>query len=133
MDFRCNQKDDLLFEFVGKEKATLLGLSAKYIDTLNNNGLVVKNNHDLSKLKTICSTGSPLSQDGFKYIYDNIKKDVHLASISGGTDIISCFVLGNLFQPVYAGEIQNRGLGMDVDIFDEKGFSIKNKKRRISL
>ena len=126
--FPLYKKDDLLFEFASKEKATLLGLSAKYIDTLNNNGLIVKNNHDLSKLKTICSTGSPLSQDGFKYIYNNIKKDVHLASISGGTDIISCFVLGNLFQPVFAGEIQNRGLGMDVDIFDDGGCSIKNKK-----
>ena len=107
---------------------TLFGVSAKYIDTLSNNGIVPKNNHDFSKLRTICSTGSPLSKDGFRYIYNNIKEDVHLASISGGTDIVSCFVLGNLFQPVYAGEIQNKGLGMDVDIFDEKGFSKKNVK-----
>ena len=71
---------------------------------------------------------SPLSKDGFKFVYINIKKNVHLASISGGTDIISCFVLGNLFEPVYSGEIQNKGLGMDVDIFDEKGFPIKNRK-----
>jgi len=126
--FPMYKKNDLLFEFVGEEKATLFGVSAKYIDTLNNNNVIPKNNHDLSKLKTICSTGSPLSKDGFKYIYNNIKEDVHLASISGGTDIVSCFVLGNLFQPVYAGEIQNRGLGMDVDIFNEKGFSIKNRK-----
>ena len=90
--------------------------------------MVLKNKYDLSKLRTICSTGSPLSTDGFKYIYNNIKKDVHLASISGGTDIVSCFVLGNLLQPVYAGEIQNKGLGMDVDIFDEKGLSVKNTK-----
>ncbi len=69
-----------------------------------------------------------MSKEGFKYIYKNIKEDVHLSSISGGTDIVSCFVLGNLFQPVYAGEIQNKGLGMDVDIFDEKGSSIKNIK-----
>ena len=69
-----------------------------------------------------------MSKEGFKYIYKNIKDDVHLSSISGGTDIVSCFVLGNLFQPVYAGEIQNKGLGMDVDIFDEKGTSVKNKK-----
>jgi acetoacetyl-CoA synthetase len=87
-----------------------------------------KKNHDFSQLRTICSTGSPLSKEGFKYIYNNIKKDVHLSSISGGTDIVSCFVLGNLFQPVYVGEIQNRGLGMDVDIFNEKGFSIENTK-----
>ena len=126
--FPMFKKDDLLFEFASEEKVTLFGISAKYIDALSNNGVVPKNNHDLSKLKTICSTGSPLSKDGFKYIYGKIKKDVHLSSISGGTDIVSCFVLGNLFQPVYAGEIQNRGLGMDVDIFDEKGFSIQNKK-----
>ena len=126
--FPMYQKDDLLFEFASEEKATLFGISAKYIDTLNNNRVVPKNNYDLSKLRTICSTGSPLSKNGFRYIYNNIKEDVHLASISGGTDIVSCFVLGNLFQPVHAGEIQNKGLGMDVDIFDEKGFPIKNTK-----
>ncbi len=126
--FPMYKKDDLLFEFASEEKVTLFGISAKYIDALNNKGIVPKNNHDLSNLRTICSTGSPLSEDGFKYIYNKIKKDVHLSSISGGTDIISCFVLGNLFQPVYGGEIQNRGLGMDVDIFDEKGLSIKNMK-----
>jgi len=126
--FPMYKKDDLLFEFASEEKATLFGISAKYIDALSNSGVVPKNNYDLSKLKTICSTGSPLSKEGFKYIYKNIKKDVHLSSISGGTDIVSCFVLGNLFQPVYAGEIQNRGLGMDVDIFDENGTSIQNKK-----
>ena len=126
--FPMYKKDDLLFEFASEEKVTLFGISAKYIDALNNKGIVPKNNHDLSNLRTICSTGSPLSEDGFKYIYNKIKKDVHLSSISGGTDIISCFVLGNLFQPVYGGEIQNRGLGMDVDIFDEKGSSIKNMK-----
>jgi len=126
--FPMYKKDDLLFEFVSEEKVTLLGVSAKYIDTLNNSKTVLKKKHDLSSLKTICSTGSPLSEDGFKYIYKNVKEDVHLSSISGGTDIVSCFVLGNLFQPVYAGEIQNRGLGMDVDIFDDKGTSIKNIK-----
>ena len=126
--FPMYKKDDLLFEFAGEEKATLFGISAKYIDTLNNNRVIPKNNYDLSKLRTICSTGSPLSKDGFRYIYNNIKENVHLASISGGTDIVSCFVLGNLFQPVNVGEIQNKGLGMDVDIFNEKGFSIKNTK-----
>jgi len=126
--FPMYKKDDLLFEFVSEERVTLFGISAKYIDALLNKGVIPKNKHDFSKLKTICSTGSPLSQDGFKYIYNNVKKDVHLSSISGGTDIISCFVLGNLFQSVYAGEIQNKGLGMDVDIFDEKGQSIKNIK-----
>ena len=126
--FPMYKKDDLLFEFASEENVTLFGVSAKYIDALNNKGATPKNNYDLSHLKTICSTGSPLSKDGFKYVYNNIKKNVHLSSISGGTDIISCFVLGNLFQSVYAGEIQNRGLGMDVDIFDEKGKSITDIK-----
>lgn len=126
--FPLYKKDDLLFEFASEEQITLFGISAKYIDTLSKNKVVPKNNHDMSKLKTVCSTGSPLSIDGFRYIYKNIKEDVHLASIAGGTDIVSCFVLGNPLQPVYAGEIQNRGLGMDVDVFDEKGFSIKNTK-----
>ncbi len=126
--FPMYKKDDLLFELVSEEKITLFGVSAKYIDTLNNNGVVPKDNFDLSNLKTICSTGSPLSKEGYRYIYKKIKKDVHLSSISGGTDIISCFVLGNLFQPVYEGEIQNKGLGMDVDIFNESGLQIKNKK-----
>jgi len=126
--FPMYKKDDLLFKFASEEKATLFGISAKYIDTLINNKVIPKKNHVFSKLKTICSTGSPLSKEGFKYIYNNIKKDVHLSSISGGTDIVSCFVLGNLFQPVYAGEIQNKGLGMDVDIFNEKGLAVKNKK-----
>jgi len=76
----------------------------------------------------MCSTGSPLSNEGFKYVYQNIKKRVHLASVSGGTDIVSCFVLGNLYQPVNMGEIQNKGLGLNVDIFDENGKSQKNKK-----
>ena len=126
--FPMYKKEDLLFEFASEEKATLFGISAKYIDTLSNKKVIPKKNYDFSNLRTICSTGSPLSKDGFRYIYDKIKKDVHLSSISGGTDIISCFVLGNLFQPVYAGEIQNRGLGMDVDIFDEKGFPVKDTK-----
>ena len=126
--FPMYKKDDLLFKFVSEEKATLFGVSAKYIDALKNNRVVPKNNHDFSNLKTICSTGSPLSKDGFKYVYDKIKKNVHLSSISGGTDILSCFVLGNLFQPVHSGEIQNRGLGMDVDIFNDKGFSIHETK-----
>jgi len=126
--FPMYKKDDLLFEFAAEEKITLFGISAKYIDTLNNRKVIPKKNHDLSSLRTICSTGSPLSSEGFKYVYNNIKEDVHLASISGGTDIVSCFVLGNLFQPVYEGEIQNRGLGMDVDIFDDQGLSIKKTK-----
>ncbi|MDA7572776.1 acetoacetate--CoA ligase [Candidatus Pelagibacter sp.] len=122
------KKEDLLLKIAEKEKITLFGVSAKYIDALRKSKPLLKYKYKLSKLKTICSTGSPLSDDGFKYIYKNIKKDVHLASISGGTDIVSCFVLGNLYQPVILGEIQNKGLGLDVDIFNEKGKPIKNKK-----
>tara|TARA_B100000686_G_scaffold199190_1_gene205977 strand:- start:1484 stop:3442 length:1959 start_codon:yes stop_codon:yes gene_type:complete len=126
--FPMYKKDDLLFQYASEEEATLFGVSAKYIDTLINNKVIPKEKYDLSKIKTICSTGSPLSKEGFNYVYNNIKKDVHLSSISGGTDIVSCFVLGNLYQPVYAGEIQNRGLGMDVDIFDDNGLSLNNEK-----
>ena len=122
------KKEDLLLKIAEEEKITLFGISAKYIDALRKFKPTLKYKYKLSKLRTICSTGSPLSKDGFRYIYKNIKKDVHLSSISGGTDIISCFVLGNLYQPVILGEIQNKGLGLDVDIFNERGKSLKNKK-----
>ncbi len=124
--FPLYKKKSLLLDIIEKEKITLFGISAKYIDTLRK--LKVKKKNRLSSLKTICSTGSPLSKDGFEFIYKNIKKNVHLASISGGTDIVSCFVLGNLYDPVISGEIQNKGLGLDVDIFNEKGKSVKNIK-----
>jgi acetoacetyl-CoA synthetase len=122
------QSEELLLKIANKEKVTLLGISAKYIEALKKAKPNLRFKYALKKLKTICSTGSPLSTDGFKYVYKNIKKNVHLASISGGTDIVSCFVLGNLYQPVNYGEIQNKGLGMDVDVFDEKGRSIIYKK-----
>ena len=122
------KKDDLLLKIADKEKITLLGVSAKYIDALRKFKPTLKYKYKLNKLKTICSTGSPLSNDGFKYVYQNIKKDVHLSSISGGTDIVSCFVLGNIYQPVYMGEIQNKGLALNVDILNDKGKSIKNSK-----
>ena len=122
------KKDDLLLKIVEKEKITLFGVSAKYIDALRKLKPKLKYKYKLNKLKTICSTGSPLSNDGFNYVYKNIKKNVHLSSISGGTDIVSCFVLGNLYQPVHIGEIQNKGLALNVDIFNEKGKSVKNNK-----
>ena len=122
------KKNDLLLKIADKEKITLLGVSAKYIDALRKLNPSLKYKYKLNNLKTICSTGSPLSNDGFEYIYKNVKKKVHLSSISGGTDIVSCFVLGNLYQPVHKGEIQNNGLGLDVDIFNDKGKSIKNRK-----
>ncbi len=119
---------DLLLKIAEKEKITLLGVSAKYIDALRKYKPNLKFKFKLHKLKTICSTGSPLSNDGFKYVYKNIKKNVHLASISGGTDIVSCFVLGNLYEPVNLGEIQNKGLALDVDILNDSGYPVKNTK-----
>jgi acetoacetyl-CoA synthetase len=122
------KKKELLLQIAEKEKITLFGVSAKYIDAMRKSKPLLKYRYKLNKLKTICSTGSPLSNEGFEYIYKNIKKNVHLSSISGGTDIVSCFVLGNLYEPVNLGEIQNKGLGMNVDIFNENGKPIKNKK-----
>ena len=122
------KKQDLLLKIANKEKITLFGVSAKYIDALRKTEKNYKKHYKLTSLRTICSTGSPLSEDGFNYVYKNIKKDIHLASISGGTDIVSCFVLGNLYQPVYSGEIQNKALGMDIRVFNEQGKSVLNKK-----
>ena len=117
--FPMFKKQDLLLEIVEKEKISLFGVSAKYIDALNK--AKIKSKYKLKELRTICSTGSPLSKDGFEYIYKNLKKDVHLSSISGGTDIVSCFVLGNIYEPVISGEIQHKGLGMNVVVLNEKG------------
>ena len=97
-------------------------------NSLKKLNLKIKSKFKLKNLKVLCSTGSPLSNEGFEYIYRNVKKNVHLSSISGGTDIVSCFVLGNIFSPVFSGEIQNNGLGMDVDVFSERGESILNQK-----
>jgi acetoacetyl-CoA synthetase len=126
--FPMYMKKDLLFRITQKEKITLLGVSAKLIDSFKKDNLSIIKKYKLKNLKTICSTGSPLSNDGFQYIYKHVKKNVHLASISGGTDIISCFVLGNVYEPVIAGEIQNKGLGMDVLVLNKKGISIKRSK-----
>jgi len=120
--------NEYLFEIADKENITFFGTGAKYIDYLKQNKIIIKNNYKLSKLKTLASTGSPLVQESFEYVYKNIKNNLHLASISGGTDIVSCFVIGNSNMAVYSGEIQCAGLGMDVDIFDSNGNSIKQKK-----
>ena len=119
---------EYLFEILEKEKITFFGTGAKYLDNLKQNNLNIKKKFNLNSLKTIASTGSPLVHETFKFVYNNIKKDVHLASISGGTDIVSCFILGNPEQSIYAGEIQCKGLGMDVDIFDDTGRSLIQKK-----
>ena len=126
--FPMHKRYDLLIKIADEEKITLFGVSAKYIDALNKSNILNKKKYKLKNLRTICSTGSPLSEDGFKFVYKKVKSSVHLASISGGTDIVSCFVLGNIYDPVIAGQIQNKGLGMDVDIFNDNGKPIKNKK-----
>ncbi len=126
--FPMYKKNDLLFQIAENEKITLFGVSAKYIDQLRKLKINIKSKFKLKQLKTICSTGSPLSEDNFQYVYDNIKKNVHLASIAGGTDLVSCFILGNIYSSVYKGQIQNNGLGMNTDVFSDKGNSIINKK-----
>ncbi len=119
-------KIDILLEYCQNEQINLFGVSAKYIDHLKNENYNAKN-LNLSKVKIITSTGSPLASESFKYVYENIKEDVHLASIAGGTDLVGCLILGNLFSDVYKGEIQGQSLGIEVDVFDEKGKSIKGK------
>ena len=111
----------ILFDFAEQEKMTHFGTSAKFIDAIAKVGLKPAQTHDLSPLRAILSTGSPLMAEGFDYVYQNIKPDLCLSSISGGTDIVSCFVLGNPTGPVFRGEIQAKGLGMAVDVFDEAG------------
>ena len=119
---------DILMKYCSKEKINLFGVSAKYIDFLKKENCNF-NNLNLSNLRIIASTGSPLVKESFEFVYKNIKKNVHLASISGGTDVVGCLVLGNIFSDVYAGEIQGESLGIDVDVFDEKGNSINGNEK----
>jgi acetoacetyl-CoA synthetase len=116
---------DILWDMAVAEGITVFGTSAKYLALLEKSGSVPKKKFDLSRLKAILSTGSPLADHSFDYVYKKIKTDVHLASISGGSDIISCFVLGNPILPVYRGEIQTPGLGMAVDVFDDRGRPVR--------
>ena len=111
----------VLFDYAEAEGMTLFGTSAKYLDAAAKAGLAPKRTHDLGALRTLASTGSPLAPEGFDYVYDAIKADLHLASISGGTDIVSCFALGDPTGPVWRGELQARGLGMAVEVFDDSG------------
>ncbi|MBX3572551.1 MAG: acetoacetate--CoA ligase [Mesorhizobium sp.] len=119
---------NVLFDFAQAERMTYFGTSAKFIDALRKAGLSPKYTHDLSTVRVISSTGSPLSPEGFAYVYEAIKPDVHLASISGGTDIVSCFVLGVPLKPVWIGEIQGPGLGMAVDVWDDDGKHVVGEK-----
>ena len=108
-----------LFDVCDAERLSFLGVSAGLINALRQAGERPRDTHGLTALRSMASTGSPLSHEGFAYVYDAIKPDVHLASISGGTDIVSCFVLGHPVLPVYNGQIQCAGLGMAVDVVDE--------------
>ncbi len=121
-------KGKVLFDYAEAEGMTHFGTSAKFIDAAAKLGLTPGKTHDLSRLRAMFSTGSPLSPEGFEWVYREIKGDILLASISGGTDIVSCFVLGNPVLPVYRGEIQCRGLGMAVAVFDEGGRPVRAEK-----
>ncbi|HVW70183.1 MAG TPA: acetoacetate--CoA ligase [Steroidobacteraceae bacterium] len=117
-----------LWRMAEEERITIFGTSAKYIAAMEKSDFVPATSVDLSALRTILSTGSPLLPDGFDYVYRSIKSDVLLASISGGTDIVSCFALGCPIRPVHRGEIQCRGLGMKVDIFDDEGKPVRGER-----
>ena len=118
----------VLWDYAQAERATHFGTSAKYIDALKKAGLAPAETHDLSSLRAVLSTGSPLAPESFDYVYKKLKRDVHLASISGGTDICGCFVLGVPTRPVWRGEIQGPGLGMAVDVFEEDGKPARHGK-----
>ena len=119
---------NVLFDYAAREGFTVFGTSAKYIDAVRKAGIEPVKSHDLSALRLVTSTGSPLSPEGFSFVYEGIKPDVQLASISGGTDIVSCFVLGNPLKPVWRGEIQGPGLGLAVDVWDDEGRPVRGEK-----
>ncbi len=118
----------ILWDMAEQEKITVFGTSAKYLAMAEKEGLRPGESHQLKWLRAILSTGSPLAGHSYDYVYRSIKSDVHLASISGGTDIVSCFALGNPVGAVWRGELQTRGLGMAVDVYDESGCSVRDKE-----
>ena len=118
----------VLFEYAAAERWSFFGTSAKFIDAVKKADYRPADHHDLSSLRTLASTGSPLAAESFDFVYAAIKRDIHLASISGGTDIVSCFVLGVPSLPVWRGEIQAAGLGMAIDVFDSDGKPLRAGK-----
>ena len=122
-----------LFDMAEQERLTVFGTSAKYIAAVEKAGLEPARTHDLTHLRAMLSTGSPLAPESFDFVYRKIKKDLCLSSISGGTDIISCFALGNPIGPVYRGELQTRGLGMKVEIFNDQGSPVRGGEGRARL
>lgn len=121
-------KPAVLWDIAEQEGISIFGTSAKYIAALEKEGIKPKESHNLNRLKAVLSTGSPLAHESFDYVYRDIKEDICLSSISGGTDIISCFALGNPVLPVYRGQLQCRGLGMAVEIYDEHGRPVYGEK-----
>ena len=119
---------NVLFDFADAHGIDFLGTSAKYLDALAKAGLKPRQTHKLASVRTIASTGSPLAPEGFDYVYRDVKADVQLASISGGTDIVSCFMLGDPTAPVWRGEIQGPGLGMATTVFDDDGKPVVGEK-----
>ncbi|HKL00994.1 MAG TPA: acetoacetate--CoA ligase [Desulfotignum sp.] len=122
---------DALWRMAQDEKITVFGTSAGYIEALKNAGVKPKEQFDLTPLKSVLSTGSPLSDENFKFIYDHIKSDLQLASISGGSDLNGCFALGNPMGPVYTGELQCRGLGMAVYAYDDTGKPVTDQQAEL--
>jgi acetoacetyl-CoA synthetase len=119
---------NVLFDFADETGMTIFGTSAKYLDAVSKAGLRPRDTHSLAAVRTMTSTGSPLAPERFDFVYDAIKRDVHLASISGGTDIIGLFAGGNPIGPVWRGELQARALAMKVEVFDETGRSVRGEK-----
>ena len=117
-----------LFDLAEREAISLFGVSAKYLSAVEKAGVKPATSHDLPALRAILSTGSPLTHEGFRYVYRDVKADVALASISGGTDLISCFALGCPWLPVHEGELQCAGLGMAVDVYDDDGAPVRGEK-----
>ena len=120
--------ENILFDYADQEKFNIMGISAKFLDTCRKLELNPMNSHNLSSLRMMLSTGSVLNSDCFDYVYEKIKSSFCLSSISGGTDIVSCFVLGSNILPVYRGELQTRGLGMSVEVWDELGSPVNGRK-----
>ena len=121
------RRKPILWDLAAAERVTTFGTSAKFLSLVEKEELRPVDTHDLSALDVILSTGSPLAPQSYDYVYAHVKRDVRLSSISGGTDIISCFALGNPIAPVWRGEIQTRGLGMDVHVFDEQGKPVRGR------
>ena len=117
-----------MFDICEQEAVTVFGISAKFLASAQKAAVQPNGSHDLSQMRTLISTGSPLTDEGFRYVYESVKPDCHLVSMSGGTDIISCFMIGNPNSPVYLGELQCPGFGMAVEIWNDEGKAILGRK-----